>query len=51
MKVSLSLKYILDNINRCKKVTLIRFTPTLYSLVNILEKEFGIIKNSFVFKQ
>lgn len=51
MSMSSSLQYILDCINRNRKIILLEYTPMLYSLVGILEKEFGLIRGSFVFKK
>ena len=51
MKISSSIKHILDSINYNRKIILVKYTPTLYIVLNILEKEFRLIKRSFIFKQ
>lgn len=46
-----SLTYIINSINANKKIILLRYTPILYSIVMILEREFRLVKTSFVFKK
>lgn len=46
-----NIRYIIDSINNKKTLILIRYSHSLYSVLSILEKEFRLIKSSFIFRK
>lgn len=45
------INYIIDSINNSKTLIIVRYTPILYSILSILEKEFRLIGPSFIFRK
>lgn len=46
-----SIACIINSINNKKKVILLRYRSSIYTLLQIMEKEFKLIQISFIFKQ